>query len=55
MKSVYISVTTEEGELIERIEVDDTYHLALPGHRAGLLETVIEAVNRAKRIQEEGS
>lgn len=54
-----INVTTDDGELVEQIEIDTVngeYDLTSPIHRIHIKDKVMEALNRAVIIQakEEG-
>lgn len=52
---VWINVTTEQGELVERIPVEQGSDLQRAMPRNLLTEDVVEAVERARRIQTHGT
>jgi hypothetical protein len=52
--TVAINVTTDAGELIERVEVDETYDLDNYGHRSYVADQFLDAVERARAAGGDG-
>jgi hypothetical protein len=48
-----IHIVTSSGELVETLDVDDTWDLDSPIHRDSIKDWVVEALTRAKRIEQQ--
>jgi hypothetical protein len=48
-----IHIVTDDGELVETLDVDKTWDLDSPIHRDSIKEWAVEALLRAQRIKED--
>ena len=46
-----INVTTDDGELVEQIDINDEYDLTSPIHRIHIKDLVMDALKRAVIVQ----